>query len=259
MSTGVWFVVPAAGVGSRMGGGPGAPAKQFRSLGGAPVLVRTLHALAPEASGGIVVAVGEHEVEGVQALLSEPLSAVRVVVGGASRQASVARGVAATPEAAGVVLVHDAVRPFVTREAVRAVTAAVRETGAAALAVPVADTLRRAAADTASGEGPADSSARGRFAETVDRAGLWRMQTPQGARRDLLARALAQAAADGLDATDEVGALQHAGIPVALVPGDERNIKLTRPADWALAEALWAQRERAAREGAARGGAGRES
>jgi 2-C-methyl-D-erythritol 4-phosphate cytidylyltransferase len=69
------------------------------------------------------------------------------------------------------------------------------------------------------------------------------MQTPQGARRELLLRALAEASRDGLVATDEVGALLHAGVEVALVPGDERNIKLTRPADWLLAEALWMRRE----------------
>ncbi len=228
-----WVVVPAAGIGSRMGGRGGDPAKQFRALGGAPVLVQTLRALA-SARGvtGIVVVVAESEVDAVRKRLEgdPPLAGVLqgVVAGGATRQASVARGVTAVPESVGLVLVHDAVRPFVTIDRIEAVLAQAHASGAAALAVPVADTLRR--------------GARGQFGETVDRDSLWRMQTPQGARRDILVDALAQAERDGWAATDEVGVLQRAGVPVALVEGDERNIKLTRPSDWLLAEALWAQR-----------------
>ena len=232
MTSGAWAVVPAAGVGSRMGGAPDDLAKQFRSLGGKPVLVRTLEALAsaPEIAG-LVVVVAEAEVEAVrqrlerEVPLAEKLRAA--VAGGATRQASVARGVAAVPEAVEVVLVHDAVRPFVTAERIGAVVAAIGASGAAALAVPVADTLRRGAS--------------GWFGATVEREGLWRMQTPQGARRELLASALAQAERERWTATDEVGVLQRAGVEVALVEGDERNLKLTRPADWSLAEALWAQ------------------
>ena len=105
----------------------------------------------------------------------------------------------------------------------------VRLNGAAAAAVRVADTLR------AGGDGPL-------FGATVPRDGLWAMQTPQGARRDWLLRAAANAA--GHVATDEVGLLQHAGHPVWIVEGDARNVKITRPSDWALAEALWPVWER---------------
>ncbi|MEL6615138.1 MAG: 2-C-methyl-D-erythritol 4-phosphate cytidylyltransferase [Bacteroidota bacterium] len=224
----VWAVVPAAGLGTRMGEGA---RKQFRMLGGEPVLVRSLRVLASVVDA-VVVAVREVEVKAVRGMLSDVedlRDAVHAVVaGGDSRQASVARGLDAVPKSAVIVLVHDAVRPFVTPEAVRAVAEAVREHGAAALAVPVADTLR--------------AGRDGAFGETVDRSGLWRMQTPQGARRDLLADALARAQQEGLVATDEVGALTRAGVEVAIVDGDERNLKLTRPADWALAEAIWAQR-----------------
>ncbi len=107
--------------------------------------------------------------------------------------------------------------------------AAARRHGAAAAAVRVADTLR------AGGDGPL-------FGATVPRDGLWAMQTPQGARRVWLARAAANAG--GLVATDEVGLLQHAGHPVWIVEGDARNVKLTRPSDWHLAQALWAEWER---------------
>lgn len=229
-----WAVVPAAGVGSRMGGEAGDPAKQFRELDDAPILVHTLRALA-SAPGvtGLVVVVGEEEVEPVRQRLSKdaPLADAlkAVVAGGATRQASVARGVARVPDEVGIILVHDAVRPFVRAEDIEAVIQAVRASGAAALAVPVADTLRRGAS--------------GRFEATVDREGLWRMQTPQGSRREVLADALARAEREGWTATDEVGVLQRMGAAVALVEGDERNIKLTRPSDWLLAQALWAHRE----------------
>lgn len=234
MTSDAWAVVPAAGTGTRMGGAAGDPAKQFRMLGGQPVLVRSLEALAnaPEVHGTVVV-VADHEVERVREDLAASPVAVfvrEVVAGGATRQASVVRGVAAVPEGVDAVIVHDAVRPFVQSEDVSAVVRAIHEHGAAALAVPVADTLRQSRGQT--------------FGETVPRDGLWRMQTPQGARLGILADALAKAERDGWAGTDEVAVLQRAGVEVALVPGDERNLKLTRPADWALAEALWAVRER---------------
>lgn len=215
-----------------MGGDPGDPAKQFRTLGGQPVLVRSLEALAaaPEV-GGAVVVVADEEVAHVREMLAaSPVAAFvrEVVAGGATRQASVARGVAAVPEEVEVVLVHDGVRPFVRPEDVSAVVRAIREHEAAALAVPVADTLRQSGGEM--------------FGETVPREGLWRMQTPQGARRRLLVDALARAEREGWTGTDEVAVLQRGGHRVALVPGDERNLKLTRPADWALAEAIWAAR-----------------
>ena len=220
----VGVVLPAGGSGSRMAA-PGAPAKQFRDLGGAPVLVQTLRAfLRHEAVGPAVVVVPVGEAGATRALLAAHGAEAAVVAGGRTRQASVAAGVRALPEAVEVVLVHDAVRPFVSRSVIGSTIEAARAHGAAAAAVPVADTLRQG------GAGPL-------FGATVDRAGLWAMQTPQAARRAWLVRAAANAA--GHVATDEVGLLQHAGHPVRIVEGDARNVKLTRPSDWALAEALW--------------------
>lgn len=220
----VGVVVPAGGSGTRMAE-PGAPAKQFRDLGGAPVVVQTLRAFArhPAVGPAVVVVPAGEEGETRRALAAHGAEAA-VVAGGPSRQASVARGVAALPASVGVVLVHDAVRPFVTQAVIGGVVEAARRHGAAAAAVPVADTLRLG------GSGPL-------FGETVPRDGLWAMQTPQAARRDWLARAAANAA--GFVATDEVGLLQRAGRPVWIVEGDARNVKLTRPADWRLAQALW--------------------
>ena len=223
----VGVVVPAAGAGVRMGAGP---AKQFRHLGGAPVVVQTLRALlACPLVEHAVVAVPAAGVEATAALLAGYEVGATVVAGGATRGASVRLGMEALPPAVATVLVHDAVRPFVTTSLVARVAAAVAEHGAAAAAVPVADTLRRAAD--------------GALGATVERDGLWAMQTPQGARRDLLSEAYARLGDDA--STDEAGLLLAAGTPVHIVEGDARNLKLTRASDAALAEALWNARRAA--------------
>ncbi len=204
----------------------GGAAKQFRMLGDAPVLIQTLRAFNRVSEiTTLVVVVPEGASGEVEGLIVEYGLKVTAVVGGATRQASVANGIAAIPDLVGIVLVHDAVRPFVSGQQIREVIAAIHEHGAAAVAVPIADTLRRASGD--------------RFGDTVDRQDLFRMLTPQGARTELLGHACRQAAEDGFEATDEVEVLQRSGTEVRLVIGDERNIKLTRPSDWALANALW--------------------
>lgn len=223
----VAVLVPAAGRGMRLGGAR----KQFRQLGDAPLLVQTLRVFEAHPDvDHLVVAGPPGEAAALEATLRaaglEKLAGV--VRGGATRQASVAAALAAAPPEVGVVLVHDAVRPFVRAGHIAAVVAAVREQGAAALAVPMTDTVRRA-----------DN---GRFGPTVPRAGLFRMQTPQGFRRDLLAHAHAEARRHGRRATDDVDLVQLAGHPVALVEGEAGNFKITTPADWALARLVWAAR-----------------
>jgi|GEM_PF-75684 len=216
-------VVPAAGAGVRMGGGV---PKQLRAVGGVPVLVRAVRALVGSgAVGPVAVAAPADAVEAVRALLAAHGLDAAVVAGGATRAASVRLAMEALPPEAEVVLVHDAARPFVPEDVVRRVADAAWAHGAAAAALPVADTLRRAAGDT--------------LDATVDRDGLWAMQTPQGARRDLLAAAYAHADAHGAPAaTDEAGLLLAAGTPVQIVTGDARAFKLTTPSDAVLADAL---------------------
>lgn len=239
----VAVVLPAGGAGVRMGG----PRKQFRLLGGVPVLVHTLRAFAADGSvGWRVVAAPASDVEATAAMLAaHGLADVRVVAGGATRQDSVARGLEAVPPEAAFVLVHDAVRPFLSPDALARVLAEVRRSGAAALALPVADTLRHLGRER-------------RLGATHDREALVAMQTPQGARADWLREAYARAAREGLTGTDDVALLQAAGYAVTAVEGDARLFKLTRPEDFALAEALWpvwhaaAQKAEEHRSGASR-------
>jgi 2-C-methyl-D-erythritol 4-phosphate cytidylyltransferase len=136
--------------------------------------------------------------------------------------------VAAVPEDAEIILVHDAARPFLSQHCLEAVLRAVHTTGAAALAVPVADTLRRAAGED--------------LGETVPRGGRWAMQTPQAARATVLRAAIEAAMRDGFEGTDEVELLERAGVSVRIVEGDARNLKLTTAGDWAVAEALFRMR-----------------
>jgi 2-C-methyl-D-erythritol 4-phosphate cytidylyltransferase len=221
----VAVLVPAAGEGRRLGG----PRKQFRTLGDRPLLVQVLQVFEQHpAVGHLVVAVPEPHVQEVtDRLQAEGLSILSAVVsGGASRQESVHNALRAAPAPVEIVLVHDAVRPFVQARQVQRVIAATRSHGAASLAMPVADTLRQASGEV--------------FGDTVPREDLYRMQTPQGFRRAWLEEAhRAAARADGAPATDDVGLVQRLDRAVHLVRGDRRNFKITTDGDWQLAQQLW--------------------
>ena len=221
----VAVLVPAGGAGTRLGG----RRKQFRTLGGQPVLVQTLFAFDKhDGVDHLVVAAPSDELTATTDMLrAAGLSKLTAVVeGGASRQKSVRNALRAVPSPVTITLVHDAVRPFVGSAAITRVIEASRSHGAAALALPVADTLRRGADDV--------------FGETVDRAGLFRMQTPQGFRRSWLEDAHRQAAADDVQATDDVALVQRIGHEVRIVEGHRRNFKITTTGDWQMAQQLWA-------------------
>jgi 2-C-methyl-D-erythritol 4-phosphate cytidylyltransferase len=231
----VAVLVPAAGTGTRMGGDT---RKQYRELGGETLLVRTLKALEPCASiGHIIVAVPGRDLSSVSDRLqgAQLRKLTAVVEGGETRQDSVRNALRAVPKPVRVVLVHDGVRPFVPIDRVDEVVRAVRATGAASLAMPVADTLRRGHPDD---EDTPDNGAV-QFGETVDRDGLFRMQTPQGFRRDWLEKAHRVAREKGVIATDDVELVQRLGHDVTCVEGSAYNIKITTPTDWTLAQALW--------------------
>ncbi|WUK17004.1 2-C-methyl-D-erythritol 4-phosphate cytidylyltransferase [Kitasatospora sp. NBC_00374] len=234
-------VVPAAGRGERLG--PGAP-KALRELGGVPLLVHAVRALArSRAVGLVVVAAPPDGVAEVAALLdSHGLAGkdIRVVAGGATRQESVRLGLAAIPAEVGIVLVHDAARPLVPVEVVDAVAAAVRAgAGAVVPAVPLADTVKRVSPQPDGGPEP--------VLETPDRATLRAVQTPQGFLRATLhevhEKALAEEAEGGLPpVTDDAGLVERFGGRVVVVPGHEEAFKVTRPLDLVLAEAVLARR-----------------
>ncbi|HHI67713.1 MAG TPA: bifunctional 2-C-methyl-D-erythritol 4-phosphate cytidylyltransferase/2-C-methyl-D-erythritol 2,4-cyclodiphosphate synthase, partial [Planctomycetes bacterium] len=135
-------------------------------------------------------------------------------------------GLAAVTKDADLVLVHDAVRPFFPPARAREACREALRVGAAILAVPVRDTLKREAGDR-------------RIGETVNRTGLWQAQTPQVFRREVLVSAFKRARALGLKVSDDAQLLEEAGLPVALVPGSVANFKITEPEDLELAEALF--------------------
>ncbi|MEU3568928.1 2-C-methyl-D-erythritol 4-phosphate cytidylyltransferase [Kitasatospora sp. NPDC036755] len=238
-------VVPAAGRGERLG--PGAP-KALRELGGVPLLVHAVRALArSRAVGLVVVAAPADGVAEVVALLdSHGLDDkdIRVVAGGATRQESVRLGLAAIPDEVGIVLVHDAARPLVPVEVVDAVAAAVRAGAHAVVpAVPLADTVKRVEPNPGGPEPVLD---------TPERATLRAVQTPQGFDRATLvevhAKALAEESAGTADAppvTDDAGLVERYGGRVVVVPGHEEAFKVTRPLDLVLAEAVLARRRAA--------------
>ena len=217
----VGVLIPAAGRGVRAGAG--AP-KQFRPIGGVPMLLRAIRPFARHAAvRHIVVALPlEHAAtppDWLAALLGDRLV---VVPGGATRTASVRAALARLDPACAVVLVHDAARPFVTTEEIDAVIAAVQQGTGAVPALPVADTLKR------SDDGL-------HVAATVPRDGLWRALTPQGFTRTMLEAAFqARPTATGL--TDEAALVEAAGGTVVLVAGSAANIKVTTDADFRLAE-----------------------
>jgi 2-C-methyl-D-erythritol 4-phosphate cytidylyltransferase/2-C-methyl-D-erythritol 2,4-cyclodiphosphate synthase len=152
---------------------------------------------------------------------------LKLTSGGASRALTVRAALAALDAACSVVLVHDAARPFVTVETVRAVVVAVTQENGAVAGVPLADTLKRADPET------------NRVLETVDRRGLWRAQTPQGFPRAVLEQAFGQIDDAALAAfTDDAAVVEAAGFPVSLVLDRSDNIKITSAADFALAESL---------------------
>ncbi len=218
----VAVLVPAAGSGVRLG--PGVP-KALRLLAGEPLLVHAVRRVAAAPSVRlIVVAAPAAEVTAVRELLA-PVAPVIVVPGGAERQDSVAAALAAVPDDVDIVLVHDAARALTPPGLVESVAAAVRSGHPAVIpAQPVVDTIKEVGTQE-------------RVLGTVDRSVLRSVQTPQGFRRDVLAAVHEAASAAH---TDDAGMVEKAGLPVVCIPGSDLALKITRPLDLVLAEALLA-------------------
>src|SRR5450432_2940058 len=238
----VSVIVPAAGLGTRMAAAPAAktakpkksaPSKQFTELAGAPILIHTLRRFAqsPEINE-IIVALRQAEIAPFRARLEKEapeILAKRTVLleGGESRQQSVANALAAVSAAVDdIVLVHDAVRPFVTEEMIHEVIAGASKYGAAIAGVPAVDTVKQV-----------ERTAEGALIRaTIPRERIVMAQTPQGFRFNVLKKAFDEATADGFVGTDEASLVERSGHPVAVVMGSPRNIKITTPADLELAE-----------------------
>jgi 2-C-methyl-D-erythritol 4-phosphate cytidylyltransferase len=218
-------LVLAAGRGERLGAGV---PKALLPLAGRPLLAHAVEALAACAAlDAIIPVVPAAALERCAALVRGLGADPRIrepVAGGAERQDSMRAGLAALPAGVELVAVHDAARPLVRPADVERVVAAARRSGAALLAVPVRDTLKRV------GDGA--------VLETLARSACWAAQTPQVFRAELLREALAKAEAEGFQGTDDAQLVERLGVPVHVVEGDPRNLKITWPEDVELAAAL---------------------
>ncbi|MBQ0914023.1 2-C-methyl-D-erythritol 4-phosphate cytidylyltransferase [Streptomyces sp. RM99] len=228
-------VIPAAGRGVRLG--PGAP-KALRALGGTPMLVHAVRAMAASRRVSLVVVVappdGTAEVKSLLDAHALPeWTDFLVVPGGETRQESVRLGLDALPDAYDIVLVHDAARPLVPVDTVDAVIDAVRDGAPAVVpALPLADTVKQVEPAQVAGE-PEPVVA------TPERARLRAVQTPQGFDRGTLVRAHGTVTEN---VTDDASMVEQLGLTVVVVPGHEEAFKVTRPLDLVLAEAVLARR-----------------
>lgn len=214
------IVIPAGGQGLRMGA---KVPKQFIELKGKPIIHHTIAVFeALNWVDEIILCVPEAEVSQVQNEMANRPK-VKVVVGGEKRQDSVYNGLKAIGNNSGYVAVHDGVRPFITEEIIKTVYEAAKQIGAAVAAIPVNDTLKRAEGE-------------GFLLENVDRENLWRMQTPQIFKTELLLKAMKKAQRESFYGTDEGSLIQYIGKPVKFISGSEFNIKITRPEDLILGE-----------------------
>jgi 2-C-methyl-D-erythritol 4-phosphate cytidylyltransferase len=235
----VVVIIPAAGLGTRMASASRAqsrkPAlsKQFTELGGTPILIHTLRKFAANSRvSEIFVALRKDEIAGFRERLQVEgkdilRKQLKFVEGGEHRQHSVANAMAAVQADPGdIVLVHDAVRPFVTNEIIEQVIQGAEKHGAAIAGMPAVDTVKQV-------ERTADGAL---ITSTVPRERVVMAQTPQGFRYEILKAAFDEAAADGFMGTDESSLVERSGKEVAVVMGSPRNIKITTPADMELAE-----------------------
>ena len=233
----VTAIIAAGGRGQRFGG---AQPKQLLSVGGRPILERSVMAFASHpAVDALIVALPQalvddppaylRSVEGVALISSgKPLL---IVAGGERRQDSVANAFRATAEASDIIVIHDAARPFVSADLIARTIAAAAESGAAVAAVQSRDTVKEA--EVRRGD-PAPRVVKA----TLSRETIYLAQTPQAFQRDVLRRALEIGVRDGVDATDEAALVEIAGLAVRLVDGDASNIKITTQEDLSVAEAI---------------------
>jgi 2-C-methyl-D-erythritol 4-phosphate cytidylyltransferase len=225
----VGVIIVAGGSSTRAGS---EELKQFRWVAGKPMLLHSVQTFMAHPDVGTVVCVLPPAYAGDPPpwLLQCDVDRLLLSIGGRTRSESVANGLDDLPDEAEVVLVHDAARPLVGMGTIERVIAAVRAGTSAIAALPVVDTLKEATAD-------------GAILRTVDRASLWRAQTPQGFPRALLVEAHRRAREERITATDDAALCERLGHVVRVVRGSERALKVTEPGDFARVEALYAMDE----------------
>ena len=231
----VTVILPAAGLGTRMGRAvpekAGTSRKQFMLLEGSPILLHTIRKFASTpAVSEIVVALRPDDIEWVrERLRAEKFGKpVRLVEGGDSRQESVEHALATLDASTELVAVHDAVRPFIEHSVLEKVFAEAEEAGAAIVGIVPVDTVKQVH--------------RNKIRQTIPRERLILAQTPQVFRFDLLKSAFARAGEDGFAGTDESSLVERLDqVEVSVVPGSDRNLKITKPSDMDLARLFLAE------------------
>jgi 2-C-methyl-D-erythritol 4-phosphate cytidylyltransferase/2-C-methyl-D-erythritol 2,4-cyclodiphosphate synthase len=238
----VTAIIAAGGRGRRFGG---AQPKQLLSVGGRPILERSVTAfLAHPLVDAVIVAVPQALVDDPPFYLRQTTKPLHVVAGGERRQDSVANGFEAADATSDIIVIHDAARPFVSANLIARTIAAAAESGAALAAVGSRDTVKLVLRPFGPAQGDREAleeSKRERDVwvdQTLPRETIFLAQTPQAFRRGVLASALSAAAGNPLDATDEATLVERAGHPVRLVEGEASNIKVTTPEDLPIAEAI---------------------
>jgi 2-C-methyl-D-erythritol 4-phosphate cytidylyltransferase len=224
----VGVVIVAAGESTRTAG---SELKQFRWVAGKPMLLHSLQTFMARADVVSVVCVIPRD------FVADPppwifqcdVDRLLLSVGGRSRTESVRNGLEDLPNEAAIALIHDAARPLVDDAVIDRVVARVRAGACAIPALPVVDTIK-------------ESDDAGCVARTVDRSRLWRAQTPQGFPREIIERAHREAGAAHATATDDAALCERLGIPVEIVPGSERAMKITDESDFERIETLFAAR-----------------
>lgn len=219
-------IIPAGGSGKRM---QGRLSKQYLSVGGKPILVHTLSVFqrSPDIDE-IVLVVLEEDIQRVRQMIVKPrgISKVRhVLAGGEQRQDSVRNGLAAIGDDAEIVLIHDAVRPFVSEDLIHQAVREAEKHGAVTVGMPVKDTIKRV-------------DQNGGVLETLDRQVLWMTQTPQAFKRSIIQEAYRKADEDQFYGTDDASLVERMGFRVKMIAASYENIKITTPEDLLMAEFL---------------------
>lgn len=218
-------IIVAAGQSRRMGGDT---SKQFILIDGVPVIVRTLKAFEiAERIREVVIAARQEDIPQMYALIQdyEITKVKQIITGGETRQESVFRAITQVDENADFLAIHDGARPLIRPQEIDLAVSAAVEHGAAALGVPVKDTVKQVDAD-------------GKIVDTPERSALWAVQTPQVFSRALYLRAAEQAGEAAAQLTDDCQLIERTGAPVYLVRGAYANLKITTPEDVFAAEGI---------------------